>query len=71
MMNFDHEIKNRLQNYLLMQGVISNQTIWQLQTGGRTNKVWRLEGESDLICKLYLETKTNPLFSNTLEAEYK
>ena len=71
MMNFDHEIKNQLQNYLLMQGVISNQTIWQLQTGGRTNKVWRLEGESDLICKLYLETKTNPLFNNIPEAEHR
>ena len=45
-----------------MQGVISNQTVWHAQTGGRTNKVWRLIGEEDLICKLYLETKTNPLF---------
>ena len=70
-MNFDHEIKNQLQNYLVTQGVISNQNIWQAQTGGRTNKVWRLEGDSDLICKLYLETKTNPLFNNTPEAEYK
>jgi len=70
-MNFDNEIKNQLKNYLVTQGVISNQTIWQAQTGGRTNKVWRLEGESDLICKLYLETKTNPLFNNTPEAEYK
>ena len=70
-MNFDNEIKNQIKNYLVTQGVISNQTIWQAQTGGRTNKVWRLEGESDLICKLYLETKTNPLFNNTPEAEYK
>ena len=28
-------------------------------------------GEIDLICKLYLETKANPLFNNTPEAEYK
>ncbi|MDB9892113.1 phosphotransferase [Amylibacter sp.] len=70
-MNFDNEIKNQLQNYLVTQGVISNQNIWKEQTGGRTNKVWRLVGESDLICKLYLETKTNPLFNNTPEAEYK
>ena len=69
-MNFDHEIKNQLQNYLVTQGVISNQNIWQAQTGGRTNKVWRLVGESELICKLYLETKSNPLFNNTPEAEY-
>ena len=45
MMNFDHEIKNQLQNYLLMQGILSNQTVWHAQTGGRTNKVWRLIGE--------------------------
>ena len=70
-MNFDNEIKRQLQNYLCSQGILSNQTIWHVQTGGRTNKVWRLEGETDLICKLYLETKTNPLFNNTPEEEYR
>jgi len=69
-MNFNNKIKNQLQNYLVMQGVISNQTLWHAQTGGRTNKVWRLVGEEDLICKLYVETKTNPLFNNTPDAEY-
>jgi len=54
-----------------MQGILSNQTVWHTQTGGRTNKVWRLVGEQDLICKLYLDTATNPLFNNTPEAEYK
>ena len=63
-MNFDNEIKNQLQNYLVTQGVISNQIIWHSQTGGQTNKVWRLKGEKDLICKLYLETGNNPLFNN-------
>ena len=70
-MNFDHEIKNQIQNYLLMQGILSNQTVWHDQTGGQTNKVWRLKGEKDLICKLYLETKTNPLFNNIPKAEYE
>jgi len=70
-MNFDNKIKSQLQNYLIMQGVMSNQTVWHAQTGGRTNKVWRLIGEEDLICKLYLETKTNPLFNNTPKAEYE
>jgi thiamine kinase len=69
-MNTDCKIKNQLQNYLSMQGVISDQTEWYAQTGGRTNKVWRLFGDEDLICKLYLETKTNPLFNNNPEAEY-
>ena len=67
MMNFDINPGNQLQNYLYMQGVISKQTVWHAQSGGRTNKVWRLIGEEDLICKLYLETKTNPLFNNTPE----
>jgi len=70
-MNFDNKIKNQLQNYLVTNGVISNQTVWHVQAGGRTNKVWRLKGEQDLICKLYLDTATNPLFNNTPEAEYK
>ena len=70
-MNFDNEIKNQLQNYLVMQGVISNQTAWHVQAGGRTNKVWRLLGEEDLTCKLYIETGNNPLFNNTPEEEYK
>jgi thiamine kinase len=69
-MNFDKKIKNQLQNYLVTLGVISNQTVWHVQTGGRTNKVWRLLCEEDLICKLYLETKTNPLFNNTPDSEY-
>ena len=54
-----------------MQGVISDQNTWHAQAGGQTNKVWRLEGENDLICKLYLETKTNPLFNNFPKAEYE
>jgi thiamine kinase len=70
-MIFENQIKNQLQNYLLMQGILSNQTVWHTQTGGRTNKVWRLVGEEDLTCKLYLETKNNPLFNNTPEEEYR
>jgi thiamine kinase-like enzyme len=70
-MNFNNKIKSQLQNYLIVQGVISNQTVWHAQSGGRTNKVWRLVGKEDLICKLYLETKTNPLFNNTPEDEYR
>jgi len=70
-MDFDNQIENQLRNYLCMQRVISNQTVWHAQTGGQTNKVWRLIGEEDLICKLYLETGNNPLFKNTPEEEYR
>jgi thiamine kinase len=69
-MELNNEKMYQLQSYLLEQGVISKQTVWHNQIGGRTNKVWRLIGEEDIICKLYLETKTNPLFNNTPEAEY-
>ena len=42
-----------------------------LKLGGKQIKYGDFIGEKDLICKLYLETKTNPLFNNTPEAEYK
>ena len=67
MMNFDHEIKNQLQNYLLMQGILSNQTVWHAQTGGQTNKVWRLKGEKDLICKLLLKSGLVFVFKYSLQ----
>jgi thiamine kinase len=70
-MNFDNKIEKKLQNYLFMMGILSHQTVWYTQTGGRTNKVWRLVGEEDLTCKLYLETGNNPLFNNTPEEEYR
>jgi thiamine kinase len=66
-----YRIENLLHNYLSSRRLISEDTFWTLQSGGQTNKVWRINGEKDLICKLYLETKTNPLFNNTPEAEYK
>jgi len=70
-MNFNNELKSQLQDYLFKRGILSNQTSWHAQTGGQTNKVWRLSGERDLICKLYLDTNTNPLFNNTPEEEYR
>jgi thiamine kinase-like enzyme len=69
-MNSDNKINSQLQNYLIKRGVISNKTMWYAQAGGQTNKVWRLKCDKDLICKLYLETKTNPLFNNSPDAEY-
>jgi thiamine kinase len=69
-MDLDDEITCKLHDYLSSKKIISSQTLWYPQTGGRTNKVWRIKGEKDLICKLYLETLTNPLFNNTPYAEY-
>ena len=70
-MDLDCKIICNLCDYLCLQKIISSNTLWYPQIGGRTNKVWRLKGEKDLICKLYLKTKTNPLFNNTPEAEYR
>ena len=70
-MNFVTDIEQQLHNHLVTKGLISADTIWQIQTGGRTNKVWRLTGASDLICKLYLDASANPLYANTPLAEYE
>jgi thiamine kinase-like enzyme len=64
-------IKNKLHLFLVSQRLISSDTLWFHQNGGMTNKVWRLIGEKDIICKLYLDTKTNLLFNNTPKAEYE
>jgi thiamine kinase-like enzyme len=70
-MNLIVNIEEQLHDYLLNQGLISHDTKWFPQTGGRTNKVWRLIGNHDLICKLYLNSSSNPLFANTPTAEYQ
>jgi thiamine kinase len=67
----NYRIEDRLHNYLSSRRLISEDTSWTRQFGGQTNKVWRINGEKDLICKLYLETKTNPLFNNIPKAEYE
>ncbi len=69
-MNSVTDIEQQLHRHLVDAGLISADTIWQAQTGGRTNKVWRLSGALDLICKLYLDASTNPLYANTPRAEY-
>jgi hypothetical protein len=70
-MNSVTDIEQQLQRHLVGDGLISADTNWQAQTGGRTNKVWRLTGAQDLICKLYLDASANPLYANTPRAEYE
>jgi thiamine kinase len=65
------DIENTLKEYLYSKRLISSDTIWKIQYGGNTNKVWRLTGEKDLICKLFLNTQNNPLFQNNPKAEYQ
>jgi len=63
-------VKDKLKNYLILQDIISRDTVWHSQVGGRTNKVWRIKGDKDLICKLYTNRHNNPLFGNNPLAEY-
>jgi hypothetical protein len=70
-MNSVTDIEQQLHRHLVSDGLISDDTKWHAQTGGRTNKVWRLTGAADLICKLYLDASTNPLYANTPLAEYE
>jgi hypothetical protein len=70
-MNSVTDIEQLLHRHLVADGLISDDTKWHAQTGGRTNKVWRLTGASDLICKLYLDASANPLYANTPLAEYE
>ena len=70
-MNLIANIEEQLHDYLLNQGLISHNTKWFPQTGVRRNKVWRLMGNQDLICKLYLNSLSNPLFADTPTAEYQ
>lgn len=69
-MNSVTDIEMELHRLLVVQGLIDANTVWHAQTGGRTNKVWRLTGDQDLICKLYLDASENPLYANTPAAEY-
>ena len=69
-MRFSVVDERLLHLYLVSQGLISSDTLWYNQHGGMTNKVWRIIGEKDLICKLYLDTKNNPMFDNNPIAEY-
>jgi aminoglycoside phosphotransferase (APT) family kinase protein len=69
-MNSVTDIETQLHHLLLAQELIASNTHWHAQTGGRTNKVWHLKGDQDLICKLYLDASENPLYANTPAAEY-
>ena len=64
------DLSHQLHAILCKNNLINNNTIWLPQSGGRTNKVWRLKGDLDLICKLYQKNIKNPLFNNMPSLEY-
>jgi len=69
-MNSLPHIEQNLQDHLSSRRLVSSNTIWKMQTGGRSNHVWRLRGEEDLICKLYLDGSKNPLYANSPQEEF-
>lgn len=56
----------RLANALEEAGHVSPGQTWQALTGGRTNRLWRVQ---DHVVKLFAPTK-NPLFPNEPDAEW-
>ncbi len=65
-----HQIQTDLNTYLVAKGAIADNQTWQVQSGGRSNFVWRLV-ESNLICKLYNTADiNNPFYPNDPAAEW-
>ena len=65
-----HQIQTDLNTYLVAKGAIADGQNWQVQSGGRSNFVWRLV-ESNLICKLYNTADiNNPFYPNDPAAEW-
>lgn len=57
---------------LVARGVITNSAVWTMLMGGRSNRVWRLDGPDEtLICKLYSPLTGNPLYPNLPGVEYE
>lgn len=52
------------------EGIIQAQDTFQPLTGGRTNRVWKISGARDVICKLYSASTQNPLYENAPQSEY-
>ena len=64
------QIQTDLNTYLVAKGAIADGQNWQVQSGGRSNFVWRLV-ESNLICKLYNTADiNNPFYPNDPAAEW-
>ncbi len=61
-----------VERVLVDLGLAAPAATWTAQTGGRTNRVWKIEGKgSALICKLFGKPDENPLYPNQPGAEYE
>ncbi len=63
----DHQTLRRL---LAARGLIDPAATWQVCSGGRTNRTWRIgAGQNAVICKLFAADGATPLFPNSADAE--
>lgn len=62
--------RHSLATVMKARGFIDPDADWQFMTGGRSNLVWRVTGETNLVCKLFLDNGGNPLFANEPLTEY-
>jgi len=66
------EAHQYLRDFLVQRGISTRYACWVALDGGRTNRVWRVEGsDQTLICKLYRQSPDNPLYPNLPGIEYE
>ena len=60
----------QLERSLSAAGFETRNNVWEVLQGGRTNRSWRVESDrGPLVCKLYSEENSNPLFPNDPASE--
>ncbi|WP_421702000.1 phosphotransferase [Aliiroseovarius sp.] len=60
-----------LKRHWQVAGRVTADAVWTPLSGGRTNPIWRIDGDADpLVCKLFLPDAATPLFANDPAAEW-
>ncbi|WP_193221987.1 phosphotransferase [Amylibacter sp. SFDW26] len=65
------DIEGQVWQLLVDEGIIQTGDVFVPLAGGRTNRVWKISGTCDLVCKLYSESTQNPLYENAPQSEYE
>lgn len=65
------DTEDQVRQLLVDEGIIQKDDAFVPLAGGRTNRVWKISGERDLVCKLYSEGTQNPLYENAPQSEYE
>ncbi len=63
-------IEDQVRQLLVNDNIIQTKDVFTPLAGGRTNRVWKISGTRDLVCKLYSESTQNPLYENAPQSEY-